>query len=74
MQGKAHFRKITETYNLASVEGILDMAAVVDECDMWVHFQPNLQCGKHVTTICAKASKTVRIINHTFFHISADVF
>ena len=55
-------KNIERTYKLASVEGILDLAEVDNECDLGV----NIQFDKHVTNICAKANKIVRIIKLDF--------
>ena len=63
-------KNIERTYKLASVEGILDMAEVDNECDMGVNFQ----FDKHVTNICAKAKRIVRIIKHTSSRININMF
>ena len=59
-------KNIDRTYNLVSVEGIVEMAVVTDECDQEVNFQSILQFDKHRSNICVKASRTVGIIKHTF--------
>ena len=66
-------KNIERTYKLVSVEGILDLAEVDNECDLGVNFQYNLQVDKHVANICAKANRTDRIIKHTFSCINIDM-
>ena len=68
------WKNIKRTYKLASVEGMLDLAEVDNECDLGVNFQSNLQFDKHVANICAKANGIVGIIKHTFSHINIDMF
>ena len=62
------------TYKLASVEGILDLAEVHNECDLEVNHQSKLQHDKYVTNICANANRIVGIIKHTFSRINIDMF
>ena len=52
-------KNIERTYKLASVEGILDLAEVDNECDLGVNFQSNLQFVQHVANICATANGIV---------------
>ena len=59
---------------MASVEGILDLAEVDNECGLGVKFMSNLQSYKHVTNICAMANRTVGITKHTFSDINIDMF
>ena len=59
-------KNIERTYKLASVEVILELAEVDNECDLGVNFHSNLQFDKHVTNICAKANRIVGITKHTF--------
>ena len=47
---------IERTYKLASVEGILYLAEVDNECDLRVNFQFNLQFDMHVANIFDKAN------------------
>ena len=69
------WKNIERTYNLlTSVEGILDLAEVDNECGLGVNFQSNLQSDKHVATIYAKANRIVGITKHTFYHIIIDMF
>ena len=67
-------KNIERTYKLASVEGILDLAEVSNECDLGVNFQSNLQFDKHVTNICAKANRISGITKHTFSRININMF
>ena len=67
-------KNIERTCKLASVEGILDLAKVDNECDLGVNFQSNLLFDKHVANICAKANIIVGIIKHTFSRINIDMF
>ena len=60
------WKNIEKTYKLASVEGILDLAAVNNKCDLGIKFQSNLQFDKHIANICAKANRIVGIIKHAF--------
>ena len=63
-------KNVERTYKLASVEGILDLAEVDNECDLGENFLSNLQLDKHVTNICAKANKIVGITKHTLSRIN----
>ena len=67
-------KNIERTYKLASFERILDLAEVDNKFDLGVSFQSNLQLDKHVANICAKANRTVGIIEHTFSRINIDMF
>ena len=49
-------KNIEGTYKLASVEGIFDLAEVVNKCALGVNFQSNLQFDKHIANICARAN------------------
>ena len=64
-------KNIERTYKLASVAGILDLAEVVNECELGIDFMCNLQFDKHVANICAKA--IVGIIKHQFSRININM-
>ena len=66
-------KNIERTYKLASVEGILDLAEVDNECDLGVNLQSKLQFDKHVPNIYAKANRIVGIIKHVFSRINIDM-
>ena len=66
-------KNIERTYKLACVEGILYLAEVDNESDQGVNIQSRLQFDMHVTTMCAKANKTVGIIKHTYSCINIDM-
>ena len=65
---------IKRTYKLTSVEGILDLVEVDNDCDLGLSFQSNLQFDKYVTNICANANRIAEIIKHTFSCINIDMF
>ena len=67
-------KNIERTYKLASAEGILEMDEVDNECDLGANFQSNIQCDERVANICAKANRTVGIIEHKFSRIDIDIF
>ena len=67
-------KNIERTYELASVEGILDLSEVDNEYDLELYFQSNLLFYKRVANICAKASGTVGIIKHTFSRMCIEMF
>ena len=67
-------KNIERTYKLASVEGILVLAEVDNECDLGANFQSNLLFDKHLTNVCAKANRIVGIIKHTFSCMYIDMF
>ena len=67
-------KNVERIYKLASLEGILDLIEVDNECDFEVNFQSNLQFDKHVTNICAKANRIVGNIKHTFSRININMF
>ena len=66
-------KNIERTYKLASVEGIIDLVEVDNECDLGIHFLSYLQFDKQVTDICAKANRTFGIIKHTFSRMKIDM-
>ena len=58
---------------MSSVEGILDLTEVANECDIVVDLESNLWFDKDIATICAKANRTAGIIKHKFSRISTDM-